>query len=133
MDDEDTLNSELPVEARTREEEVFLRALLDQCGELDVWPHVTPDGRPWLIVSLDFCEGSTIVETLRLDFEGSAIHGGWSPACLNWDDGVSAADAGIDTSPPDGIALRHDDPSELARAAARWFEHHRTVGRTPRG
>ncbi|WP_191093755.1 hypothetical protein [Nocardia colli] len=60
-----------------------------------------------------------------VDYDGISLRGGWSPACLNWDDGVRAGDAGIDTSPPQG--LHHDNiaPLRAAQVAAEWFITHR--------
>jgi len=104
---------------RTPREEAFLRQLL-KSRSLDVWLHEDEAGR-WLLVSKDVVEGGTIRATLRLDYDGSRIEGGWSPACLNWDDGVRARDAGVDIQGPDGIEA--DGPPELlAELAARWFD-----------
>ncbi len=47
-------------------------------------------GHPWLVVWLDFIEANVVHDTLRLDFDGRSIRGGWSPSYLNWDDGVPA-------------------------------------------
>jgi hypothetical protein len=90
---------------------------------MQFWFHETPDGTPWIIASWDFVVDDCIHDTLRVDFDGKRILGGWSPACLNWDDGVAAEEAGIDTSPPDGIVLE-GTPEELAEAAIRYFEDH---------
>jgi hypothetical protein len=64
-----------------------------------------------------------------LDFDGREIKGGWSPAGLNWDDGVRAVDAEIEIESPDGVAFRADEPEELARVAGEWFEHHVAIRR----
>lgn len=109
---------------RTPEEAVFLARLLRHRPHLDCWRHTTPDGKPWLIVSRDFVENNVIHDTLRLDFDGRTIKGGWSPAFLNWDDGVPATEAGIDLSPPDGIDLTSDSVEQLAITAAAWFRDH---------
>jgi len=60
---------------------------------------------------------------LRLDFDERGIRGGWSPASLNWDDGVRAEEARIDVSGPDGVRYLADGASveDLARRAAEWF------------
>lgn len=118
MDDDPEVNP------RTEAEAEFLAVLLLEQPGLDVWEHTTPEGQPWLIVSRDFSEDGKIRDTLRLDFDGRAIRGGWSPAFLNWDDGVPAGEAGIDVGPPDGIDLQHGSPAELAEAAAAWFDRH---------
>jgi hypothetical protein len=52
---------------------------------------------------MDIVRDGVCIRVLRLDFDGVEIKGGWSPACLNWDDGVRAGDAGIDTSSSEGI------------------------------
>ena len=94
---------------------------------LDYWLHEDDDGSPWLLVSEDFCIGNTIGDTLRLDFDATGMRGGWSPAFLNWDDGVRAETAAINTNGPDGMMVAAADrsPAELARVAADWFTGHR--------
>jgi hypothetical protein len=96
---------------------------------LDYWLHQDADGIPWLLVSLDFTEANVVHDTLRLDFDGTGIQGGWSPAFLNWDDGVRAGAAGIDIAGPDGIEITDAgaSPAELARLAANWFGHHKVI------
>jgi hypothetical protein len=90
---------------------------------LDFWLHADDDGTPWLLVSLDLIEGDTVRNTLRLDFDSRGIRGGWSPSCLNWDDGMRAEDALINLTGPDGLVLPANRLSieELARRAAEWF------------
>ena len=90
---------------------------------LDYWLHADEDGTPWLLVSLDIVEGDAVRATLRLDFDERGIRGGWSPSCLNWDDGVRAEQAMIDLSGPDGLAGTADGLSseDLAHRAAEWF------------
>ncbi len=86
---------------------------------------------PIVCVSHDFSEHGSIRDTLRLDFDGSEVLGGWSPASLNWDDGVRATAAGIDVDGPDGI--RRTGPVEqLADAAGAWFDGHRLARRAAR-
>lgn len=70
---------------------------------LDYWLCQDADGCPWLLVSTDFVIENVVRDTLRLDFDPSGIRGGWSPGLLNWDAGVRAEAAGIDTSGVDGI------------------------------
>ncbi|UGT43168.1 hypothetical protein LTV02_07190 [Nocardia yamanashiensis] len=90
---------------------------------LDYWLHADDDGTPWLLVSLDLLEGDAVRGTLCLDFDGRGILGGWSPSCLNWDDGVRAEEALIDLTGPDSLVLPADGSSveNLARHAAKWF------------
>ena len=97
----------------------------------DVWLHNDTDGTPWMIVSVSFTEEDVIRKTLRLDFDGHSICGGWSPANLNWDDGVRAEDAEVDTGPPDGIYLRGEPLGALAESAATWLGRH-WEGASPR-
>ncbi len=81
-----------------------------------------------MIVSHDFVVGGGIRDTLRVDYDGSSLRGGWSPANLNWDSGVRAQDAQIDTTPPDGISMDNVDPERAAAAAAKWFTAHHGNG-----
>ncbi|MHC9291707.1 hypothetical protein ACRCUN_04525 [Mycobacterium sp. LTG2003] len=93
---------------------------------LDYWLREDDDCTPWLCVSRDFCEGPWIVDTLRLDVDTAGLRGGWSPRCLNGDDGMRAEAAGVDVAGPDGICLSAANRSgaELARLAAEWFLEH---------
>ncbi|MDP9073693.1 MAG: hypothetical protein M3N98_05855 [Actinomycetota bacterium] len=89
-------------------------------NHLDVWLNES-DGRPWLTVSIDVVRDGVIRATWRVDFDGESICGGRSPACLNWDDGVSADEARIDMKPPRGIPRTFGAAAELGAEAARWF------------
>lgn len=104
----------------------FLTALLPGRSWLDAWRHQDADGTPWLIVSFDVSNERSIVETHRLDFDGSAIAGGRSPASLNWDSGVRADEAGVDAS-SNGIRAT-GSPSTLAGLAGDWFDERRRLG-----
>jgi hypothetical protein len=110
----------------TDREVTFLAALLRDRPWLDVWRHEDDDGTPWLIVSLDVVEDRTIVDTWRLDFDGSSILGGRSPASLNWDDGVRAHAAGVDASDAGIEAVAEPEP--LARLGGEWFDERRRLG-----
>jgi hypothetical protein len=113
-------------DGRTPEESQFLDALHRDGGPpLDVWPRADDDGTPWLCISLDVMKEGAVWRTLRLDFDGATLKGGWSPSCLNWDDGVRADDAGIDASPPDGIHRVGLTPEVAAALAHAWFDDHR--------
>jgi hypothetical protein len=107
----------------TVSELTFATSLNALAPGLDFWLHADDDGTPWLLVSLDLIEGDTVRNTLRLDFDSRGIRGGWSPSCLNWDDGMRAEDALIDLAGPDGLVLPANRLSieELARRAAEWF------------
>jgi len=104
--------------ARTPAESQFLAAVAQRMPFLDDWYHVDDQGRPWLLLSMDFGTDRAVEATLRLDFDGAGIQGGWSPACLNWE-------AGIDLSPPEGINVVSEDPALLADRAVEWFRWHR--------
>jgi len=73
---------------------------------------------------MDLIDGGVVKRTLRLDYDSNAITGGWSPGLLNWDDGLRARDAGVDTSGPDGIEVSGLAPAAAARAAGEWFRLH---------
>ena len=118
-------------------EKRFFEAVSRRVDDLEDWYHADHDGTPWMIVSYDFLGEETvrkglfqrvkkrfIVGTLRCDWDGARLLGGWSTAYLNWDDGVRAQDAHIDTSPPDGLEAEVTNPEEAASIAADWFEAH---------
>jgi len=63
---------------------------VDRPPYLDVWLHTDAEGHPWMLISLDFTEAGAVRDTLRLDFDGASIAGGWSPYFLNGDDAVKA-------------------------------------------
>jgi hypothetical protein len=104
---------------RTKHEERFLAALMPTFPDGDVWPHEDARG-PWLLISVDIVEGGWIRAVPRLDFDGGSIRGGYSPAALNWDNGVRAANAGVGPQSPGWISL-DGSPEDLAAAAAAWF------------
>ena len=110
----------------TEDEVEFLGLVLSGRPWLDVWRHADEDGTPWLIVSVDLAHEGVIVHTFRLDFDGSSIVGGRSPASLNWDSGVRADVAGINTS-TDGIRAQ-GSPLTLAKLAGDWFEERHRLG-----
>jgi hypothetical protein len=88
------------------------------------WYHQDADGALWIIVSYDFVIGNAVRATLRLDYDGHDLRGGWSPAYLNWDDGVRATDARIDLDPPDGLNIENVSRVSAAEIAAGWFLPH---------
>jgi hypothetical protein len=98
-------------------------------ADLQDWYHADEDGTPWMTVSHDFVRDGAVTATLRCDYDGTRLLGGWSPALLNWDDGVRALDAGVVTAPPDGLDARVSDPGTAAAVAAAWFASH--VGAKP--
>ncbi|MEU5259252.1 hypothetical protein [Amycolatopsis sp. NPDC021455] len=107
----------------TGAELAFARSLNSLVPGLDYWLHADDDGSPWLLVSLDFIEMRAVRATLRLDFDERGIRGGWSPSCLNWDDGVRAEEALIDLTGPDGLVVpvAGTTVEDLARRGAEWF------------
>ncbi|NTX53671.1 hypothetical protein [Myxococcus sp. CA039A] len=56
--------SDFQAVARTHAEAEFSGALFRLQSEIDVWPHETADGHPWLIVSMDFVECGAVRDTL---------------------------------------------------------------------
>jgi hypothetical protein len=99
----------------------FATRLSARVDGLAFWLHEDRRG-PWLLVSLDVVTRRE-TRTLRLDFDHDGLRGGWSPGNLNWDDGMRAEDAGVDTAPPDGLlrpAAGHT-VDQLVDAAAAFF------------
>ncbi|MEU1964395.1 hypothetical protein ABZ541_04995 [Micromonospora sediminicola] len=108
----------------TAEESAFFAELARQVPDVQDWYHQDDGGTLWMTASYDFAQGDQIHETLRLDYDGKCLRGGWSPSCLNWDDGVRADDALIETTGPDGLRLGCVDPTTDAATAAAWFQLH---------
>lgn len=106
----------------TPDEGRFVAALLSRVPQVQDWYHEDADGSLWMCVSLDFVRENGIVQTLRLDFDSERICGGWSPGFLNWDDGVRARVAGVDTAGSDGIGpVEVETPELAAELAADWL------------
>lgn len=105
----------------TEQELEFLDPLLGEFPDLQDWFHRDRDGTPWLMVSYDFVSDAGITATLRLDYDGQTLEGGWSPAYLNWDAGVRAREVPIDTTGPDGLASRPGSASEAVQYARAWL------------
>jgi hypothetical protein len=114
----------MPDREPTATERIFFDELSALVPGLHDWYHDDPDGTPWTLISHDFMVGGGIRDTLRLDYDGKDLRGGWSPASLNWDSGVRAGDAQIDTTPPDGLSRDDVEPKEAAAIAAKWFAAH---------
>ncbi|GAA1580922.1 hypothetical protein GCM10009804_41900 [Kribbella hippodromi] len=108
----------------TATERTFFDELSALVPGLHDWYHADPDGTPWMLVSHDFVAGGGIVRTLRADYDGNALRGGWSPANLNWDGGIRAHDAHIDTNPPAGLCHDNVEPNQAATITAQWFATH---------
>jgi hypothetical protein len=108
----------------TPDERAFFDELLRHVPGLDDWYHEDPDGTLWMVASYDFVVDNCVRKTLRLDYDGRNLRGGWSPACLNWDDGVRADDALIDTTPPDGLRIDEVSSNAAVDAASAWFKEH---------
>jgi hypothetical protein len=106
-------------------EQIFFQEMQRRIPELQDWYHQDPDGSPWMLVFYDFVEGGAVRETLRVDYDGTQLQGGWSPSCLNWDDGVRATEALIDTEAPEGLSIGSaSDPRAAAAIASAWFQAH---------
>ena len=83
------------------------------------WLHVDDDGAPWMMISLDVLNDHGIVAVLRADYDDTGVIAGHGPACLNWDGGVRARNAGITVeSGAKEFALADD----LVDRLADWFE-----------
>jgi len=102
----------------------FFRELSRRVRGLDEWYHQDADGTPWMLVSYTCGPVGVAVGTLRLDYDGWDLRGGWSPSDLNWDDGVRATDAQVDTGPPDGLSVDCVTCEEAVEIAAEWFGRH---------
>jgi hypothetical protein len=109
----------------TPDERTFIAGVLrDKPPFLDVWRHVDEDGSPWLIISADFIVDGAVRGTLRLDFDGASMKGGWSRFLLNGDDGLRAELAGVDFNGADGYSKAFEDVAEASLDVRHWFEHH---------
>jgi hypothetical protein len=113
-----------PTEAERRFVDALQRAVPDV---LD-WYHVDDGGTLWMTVSVDVSRDGAVGTTWRCDWDGRRLLGGRSPGFLNWDDGVRARDAGVQTSPPEGLDADADDPETAATIAARWFAERLSTG-----
>jgi len=114
-----------PPEA-TAAEVTFIRALAAKVPDVHVHLH-EPADLPWLVASVDIVDHGRIVATPRVDFYGDRLLGGLSPADFNWDDSVSADQAGIDPNDSMGLPVGSGRAEELADAAANWFIWIRTL------
>jgi hypothetical protein len=79
----------------TGDELAFASQLNDRLAGLDYWLHEDDSGEPWMLISMDVVDDQAIVAVPRADFDGTGVIAGYSPAYLNWDSGVRAAEAGI--------------------------------------
>jgi len=108
----------------TPDELRFFSQLSTRVEGVQDWYHQDADGTPWMTASYDYVNQGTVFATLRVDYDGSRLAGGWSPACLNWDDGVRADEAHIEVDPPEGIDCPVSSPDEAAALAMEWFLRH---------
>lgn len=108
-------------EPPTADELAFFDTLSGLLPGVQDWYYKDPDGDLWMIASYDLTEAGVVRLTLRCDFDGARLLGGRSPGFLNWDDGVRAEDAGVDTRSGEGLDELVTSPLAAARAAAAWF------------
>jgi len=116
----------MTVREPTAAEREFFEAVSSEVGDLQDWYLVDDNGCPWMMVSFDVVQGGGIRETWRLDYDGTLVVGGRSPACLNWDAEIRADAANVDTGPPDGVMAEVASPAEAAAIASAWF--HQRIG-----
>ena len=105
----------------TADEQAFFAELQRRLPDVQDWYHADDDGTLWMTASYDLVQDHWIRDTLRVDYDGRTLRGGLSPACLNWDDGVRAHAAQIDTRAADGLHLDVTDPRHAAIATSAWF------------
>ncbi|MGC3955759.1 MAG: hypothetical protein QM804_16160 [Propionicimonas sp.] len=108
-------------EEPTDDEEIFFDALEELVPGVQDWYHKDADGTLWMIASYDVPDVGVIHTTLRCDYDGARLLGGRSPGLLNWDDGVRAEAAGVETSGDSGLDVAVEDPMAAAQLAAQWF------------
>jgi len=102
-------------------EKDFVEPLLLEFPDLQDWFHADRDGTPWLMLSCDFLGDRGVVATLRLDYDGQSLLGGWSPSCLNWDAEMRASDVPIDTTGPDGLSFRPSSTADAIDQTRAWI------------
>lgn len=85
------------------------------------WCHADDDGTLWMCVSYDVVASDGVTRTLRVDWDGRTLLGGDSPGFLNWDDGVRARAAGVETRLPGGLDVVAGSVEEAVAAASAWF------------
>jgi hypothetical protein len=106
----------------TADELTFFEALEELVPGVRDWYHKDQDGSLWMTASYDIPDVGVIHATLRCDYDGRRLLGGRSPGFLNWDDGIRAEDAGVDTTGDGGLREEVADPLDAAQRAATWFK-----------
>ncbi len=78
----------------------------------------------WVMLHVDIVADNKILRTLRVDVDRARVRGGISPGSLDWDEGMRAEDAGIDTRPPDGLeeSVKDYSVSGIAERIVSWLE-----------
>lgn len=105
----------------TQSESEFFQRLLERVPMAQDWFHADNDGTPWMTASVDEGPDGSMTATWRVDFDGSELVGGRSPANLNWDDGMRGRTIGMSLDPPDGFTAKASSPAHAAVLAAEWF------------
>lgn len=113
----------------TEQERNFVRPLQDAFAGLQDWYLSDSDGTPWLMLSYDFLAGGGVSQTLRLDYDGQTLEGGWSPASLNWDAETRAREVPIETATPGGLSYRPSSDADALECAHEWLARHIGVSR----
>ncbi|MDZ5662231.1 hypothetical protein SFC79_10685 [Nocardioides sp. S-58] len=97
----------------------FFERLTELIPGAQDWYHA--DGALWMIVSYDDMVDGVMEATWRVDFDGTELVAGRSPAHLNWDDGVRGRDTGMSLQPPTGLVAGVDTVEQAVGIAAEWF------------
>jgi hypothetical protein len=132
-----TLPPEGPARPYTSLELTFVENVLRLLGpDLPVQTRalVTKDGNPWLFMAARAPRGNgpllngVPADTLRLDYDGWSIRGGWGPPAPGpGPDGIAQAlYVGVNTRPPDGLEYSSSSPAVLAGMAAAWLLDHQS-------
>ncbi|UFN43303.1 hypothetical protein [Nocardioides okcheonensis] len=108
--------------APTPDEVAFFKRLAELIPGAQDWYHADADGSLWMTVSYDDIVDGQMLATWRVDFDGTELVAGRSPAYLNWDDGIRGRETGMSIGPPSGLIAEVDSIEQAAREAATWLD-----------
>lgn len=106
----------------TPDEAALFESLVDLIPRAQDWYHADYDCALWMTVSYDDIIDGQMVATWRVDFDGTELVAGRSPAYLNWDGGVRGRETVMSLVPPSGLIARVDSIEQPAREAATWLD-----------